>query len=790
MCGLPPPLFRIGLVCGLLCIVLGSIWVVHLDRQIVERFSGKKWGFPSKLYSDTLRIKRGQLLEATHVWERLDKLGYRRTNELPSHKGEFYRGADYVEIYLRDFQYPDRQVSGYPLAIELDEGQIARLFDKRSPSKALAFAEIEPELIGGLYDTYWEERQIVTLDQVPQSLIDAVIITEDKRFYSHIGIDPIAVCRALLANIRARRIVQGASTLTQQFVKNYFLHNRRTMWTKIQGAVMAVLLERRYSKKEILEAYLNEIYFGQRGIQGIYGVGEASTFYFGKHVEHLTLEESALLAALIRAPSMYAPHKHPDLIRSRRNHVLKRLLLSGMITEDDYKRASNAPVNVRSHTPQLNEAPFFSDHVVEELAKDFSIDFLTSEGLRIFTTLDPELNRASQRILAQKLSDLEERMHAHLKDAEGTREPLQGCVVVIEAATGHIKALIGGRSYQKGAMNRATQAKRQPGSLFKPFVYLTALERGGRNGEQFTLTSLLNDEPLTVRYDHKEWSPRNFNDYYLGNVRFRKALEMSLNCATVSLSQKVGLSGIIATARAMGLSTPIEPLPSLVLGAFEAIPLELAAAYGALAHEGILSPPRSIKTIADREGRLLAQPQKQQKRAVSPQSAFLTTYVLKGVLQSGTARAVRDQITFPAAGKTGTTNNYQDAWFCGYTPDYVVLVWVGFDRPRSTGFTGAQAALPIWVDIMHHVVSGSSNKDFPVPSGILFKEIDSANGLLATSSCPHPFIEAFRAGTEPVEYCPLHPPEKGIPETIIELPQDIFRKFIDLFRKKKTSSRR
>lgn len=770
---------------GTLCVVAAAWWVVRLDRQIVGRLEGKRWGLPSKIYSDSLRLEVGQSLEATHLWDRLGKLGYHQTDTPPTRKGEFYRTADRVEIFLRDFPYPERPFTGYPLVIELEEGVISRLADKKRPSRRISFAELEPQLIGGLYDKIWEERRIVTLAQVPRSLIDAVILTEDKRFYRHFGIDPVAVCRALLANLRAGRIVQGASTITQQLVKNFFLYNRRTFKTKIQGAVMALLLERHYSKDEILEAYLNEIYFGQRGIQGIYGVGEAAHFYFGKTVEKLDLEESAFLAALIRAPSMYSPHRNPELIRARRNRVLEKMYRSGMITEEDFHRCRSAPITVKPLIPQLNEAPYFIDHVIEELTEDFSIDFLTSEGLSIFTTLDPELNAAAQAALERGLAAIEERHSDLLEGGEEPGDPrgrLQGCLVVLDARTGHIKVLIGGRTYRKGGMNRATQARRQPGSLFKPIVYVTALERGGQNGERFTPTSPLLDEPITIQYDHKQWSPRNYNDQYFGTVSLRKALEMSLNCATVRLSRKVGLGPIIETARSMGLSTPVEPLPSLALGAFEAIPLELVGAYAVLANQGVFNKPRAIKAIVDREGKVVAQRRPRPRRIVSRESAFLTTYLLQGVIERGTASASRDDITFPAAGKTGTTNNYQDAWFCGYTPTLVTLVWVGFDRPRSTGLTGGQAALPIWTSVMNYAASRSPQEEFAAPPGIVFRKIDRTNGLLATSTCPQPLVEAFRSGTEPEEYCPLHPERKTLPETIIELPKGVFEKFLKLFK--------
>jgi penicillin-binding protein 1B len=697
---------------------------MQLDREIVRQFNGRRWGLPSKIYSDSFVLFPGQDLDAAHLFERLRRLGYKKVNTYPSDRGDYYKGTSCLEIFLHDFQYPYRPFSGFPLRIELQGNRVSKLIDKRRPARKLDSAKLEPELITGLFEKFWEERTLISLKQVPQSLVDAIITTEDKRFYHHCGVDTIAIGRATLANLKARRIVQGASTLTQQLVKNFFLNSRRSIITKIRAAFMAILLERHYSKEEILEAYMNEIYFGQKGIQGIYGVGEAAEFYFDKHVEELDLAESALLAGLIRAPSIYSPHKNPELIRTRRNHVLKRMWALGMITEAQYQKAIALPVKVASFYPQINDAPYFVDYLMQELTKEFSLDFLTSEGLRVFTTLDVEMQRTARKILQEALSKLETESPHLIQDRERTAGPLEGCMVVLQPKTGYIRVLLGGRDYQRSGFNRATQARRQPGSLFKPIVYLTALETASPSKEVLTPSSPLKDEPLAIQYDHKQWSPRNFNDQYFGKVTLREAIEMSLNCATVRLSQKVGLDHIITKARDMGLTTPMESLPSLALGAFEAVPLELAGAYSVLANQGMLTMPCSIKEVVDREGNSIEREKIKAKRAASPEGAFLTTYLLKGVIDRGTASSCRTAISFPAAGKTGTTNNYQDAWFCGYTPHMVTLVWVGFDEPESIGLSGGQAALPIWSRFMQEFSGMLPSDDFPAPPGIVFRKID------------------------------------------------------------------
>jgi penicillin-binding protein 1B len=768
---------------SLLAVATMAWYGIRLDREIVRQFSGKRWGLPSKIYSDAFLLSPGQRLESIHLFERLKRLGYRRVDAYPPREGEYYKGPDHLEISLHDFRYPHRAFSGFRLRVELQGTRITRLSDRKHARRDLVSAALEPELIAGLFERLWEARTLVTLKQVPQYLVDAIIATEDKRFYHHSGVDPLAIGRAAIANIKAKRVVQGASTLTQQLVKNFFLSNRRSVITKAKGAFMAILLERHFSKDEILEAYLNEIYFGQRGIQGIYGAGEAASFYFDTTVEELSLAESALLAGLIRAPNMYCPFRNPELMRTRRNHVLRRMWSLGMITEEQYNNATSAPVTVKEFSPQTNDAPYFVDHVIQELSRDFSLEFLTSEGLRIFTTLDVEMQRTAQRILKEELSRLE----AAYPRTSGDRgvaatDHLQGCIVVLQPHTGYLRALIGGRDYQQSGFNRATQARRQPGSLFKPIVYLTALERPSPGGDIFTPTSLLKDEPLTIQYEHTQWSPRNYNEQYLGNVSLRRALEMSLNCATVRLSQSVGLEHIIAKAKDLGLTTPLESLPSLALGAFEAIPLEMAGAYCALANQGTLYTPTSIKEVVDREGKTLARKRPVAKGVASPEGAFLTTYLLKGVIDRGTASSCRATIPFPAAGKTGTTNNYQDAWFLGYTPSILALVWVGFDAPESLGLSGAQAALPIWARLMNEIATPLPHGDFAPPPGIVFRKIDRASGLLATTGCPDPFLEAYRSGTEPVDYCPLHPAPTGIGEVMKKIRKGFFDKILDLFR--------
>jgi len=750
-----------------------------MDQEIVQRFEGKRWRHPSKIYSDSFPVFPGLCLEKSFFVQRLGRLGYQPAATAALRKGEYRAGRDSLEVYLHDFLYPEESFKGFPLRLELQEGTIQRLFDAGSPETELYSARLEPELITGLFEKVWEERRLVQLSEVPRSLVDAVVAAEDQHFFDHAGVDVKAIARATLANVKAGRVVQGASTLTQQLVKNFFLSPQRTFSRKIREAAMALILEVRYSKEEILQAYLNEVYFGQKGSLGVYGVGEASEFYFGKPARDLSLAQSALMAAMIRSPGAYAPHKGGEKILARRNHVLKRMWALGMITEKECQKAAATPVEVRGFTPEKNDAPYFVDYLLKELERDYSLDVLTSDGLLIFTSLDVEMQRIAVRSVQEGLGGLERKAPRLLS---GGSDPLQACLVALEPQTGFIRAMAGGRDYSQSQFNRAVRARRQPGSLFKPVVYITALRAEAGAEPAFTPASMLRDEPIEIRYDGQSWKPQNFDNQYAGQVTLRSALEQSLNCATAWLGEQVGYRPIIETARQLGLTTPMEPVPSLVLGAFEAVPLEVASAFSVFANNGVQSVPRSIKTVLGPSGELLQRRPLELKQVVSPATAFLMTHLLQGVFQRGTAAAVSGRIDVPVAGKTGTTNDYRDAWFVGYTSRLVALVWVGFDRPRNMGLSGSGAALPIWADFMKDASGWFPPEDFVPPPGVEMRTIDRITGLLATSKCQDTLEEAFLAGTEPREFCPVHP-EPKTPEGA-ERPEKpgFFQRMMHLFR--------
>lgn len=742
--------------------VLGWRFFRELERVVVGKFSGHRWEIPSKVYASSLLLYPGIDIKGGGLMERLDRLDYHRVAGPVQVRGEYrYQpAAGALEIYLHNFVYPAHEERGRLIRLFLRGSRLERLEDGGSGADLLS-VKLEPEVITGLYDQVWEERRVVKLHEIPTLLVRAILAAEDQRFFAHYGVDLWGIVRAGLANLWAGRVVQGGSTLTQQLMKNFFLTGERTVGRKLVEAVMAVIVENYYSKLEILENYMNEIYLGQRGAKGIFGVWEAARFYFGKEPRDLSLGEMSLLAGLIKAPNRYSPYRNPDLAVRRRNHVLRLMLELGDLSEEEYQAAIREKVEPRELPIDVNGAPYFIDFVEKELRDNYPPEALTTEGLSIFTSLDMHLQRVAQQVLVQGLQELEEK-HPWLQQKEPAKR-LQGCLIVIQPQTGEIKAMAGGRDYQISQFNRVTQARRQPGSVFKPFVYLAALERERRLREgRFLPTTLVEDKPFTWYYDDtRSWTPANYKDRYLGTVTLRQALERSLNAATARIAQEVGVEPIRQIARRLGITSPLPPYPSLVLGAAEVTPFEIAQAFAVLANQGVKAAPVAIKEVVSREGETTERYPVKVEQVLSPQTAYLITHLLEGVLDQGTGRSARAYgFSHPAAGKTGTTNDYGDAWFAGYTPDLLTVVWVGFDdRRESLHLSGAQAALPIWTEFMKRATAGRPAHSFSSPPGISLVSIDPLTGLRATPYCPTVIEEAFFAGEEPTSSCPYHTPE-------------------------------
>lgn len=728
-------------------LTVGLGYVASLYVTVTSRFEGPRWKLPSTVYAEPVTIYPGMDLVASHLRDRLLRLGYGSVSSPPARPGEFRWTETRLEVYLQDFAYPDHRIEGFPFAAELHAQRVTGL-TRSVDGASMTSVDLEPEVIAGLFDDSWEGRRLVRLSDVPRSLVDAILAVEDARFYQHWGIDLRAVARALWTDLKEGEWVQGGSTITQQLVKNFYLSHERTLYRKVLEAIMAVMLETRYSKSEILEAYLNEIYLGQRGDMGVYGVGEASIMYFGKDVERLTLSESALLAGMIRSPRANNPQSGAVRAQTARDRVLRRMVALQVIDADEAEAAMLEPVPSRPKARAAVRAPYFADLVRDELERLYARDVVNSEGLRIFTSLDVEAQRAAEDALRTGLGSLDRRLPK-------SPEPVQGGVVVIQPQTGYVRALIGGRDYGESQFNRMTQARRQPGSLFKPLAYLAALRKDGANGvPRYTPVSVVQDEPVTVATPSGPWTPQNFDKQYHGAVTLRTALEYSFNAAAVRVAQDIGVERIVETVRLLGITTPIPAVPSLVLGTSEVIPIELAGAFAVLANFGTRTEPLVIKSVVDRDGQVLTRKDISVEQVIAPEEAYLITSLLQGVVERGTGRGVRALgYTRPVAGKTGTTSDFRDAWFVGYTPETLALVWVGFDHNRPLNLTGAEAALPIWTEVMRRVTASEPTRDFTPPPGVVLRKIDPGTGLLSTRQCPDAITEAFLQGTEPTATC-------------------------------------
>ena len=740
-------------------------YVRKWDAIVSERFRTHHWDFPSKIYADGQLIYPGMDLKAVAFFDHLHDLDYQPVTGPASRKGDYHvdEHAGVIDICLHDLPTTGGEAEPRRARLHVSGSTVTRIADLDDDTKDLYAIELEPELLSGLYQGVWEERHLVTLDEVPPLLLRAIIDVEDQHFYEHHGIDLGGVARALWVNLRRGHTVQGGSTLTQQLMKNFFLSDERNIKRKAREAMMALIVERRFSKQEILENYINEIYFGQKGAQGIYGVWEASRFYFGAEPQQLSVAEMAMLASLIKAPNRYSPLHDAEGAQRRRNYALGLMLKQGDITAEQYAAAVAEPVRVAPLLTQAKDAPYFVDFVRQELAQAYPSDVLNTEGLRIYTALDMRLQHLAEQALQNGVADLEKR-YPRLR-ADKPIDQLQACLIAIQPQTGAIKAMMGGRDYRFTQFNRCTQALRQPGSVFKPFTYLTAFEQTRHGDPHILPTTRIEDEPFDWAFDNQVWSPANYKKHYMGMVSVREALEFSLNAATARLAQQIGLPAILDTARRMGISSPLPPYPSVVLGAAEVTPSEVAQAFSALANSGLRAQPLSIKKVIDRGGLPIERKPVQVEQVVSPDTAYLVTHLMEGVLDYGTGRPARKRgFSRPAAGKTGTTNDYRDAWFVGFTPDLLAVVWVGFDQKRPLNLAGAEAALPIWTEFMKQATASMPATDFAPPPGVSLVKIDPLSGQLATPACPETIEEAFYKGDEPTTPCALHAPPAEAPE--------------------------
>ncbi len=727
--------------------------LLALYVSVTSRFDGHLWAIPSRVYSDILPLTPGARLSREALVARLERSGYARIGDPPRRAGQFSVRGGVVDVHLREFATPIVRQDARRVRVRFDDDRIDSVDDARGrPVRRLS---VEPELLATLYGSRQEERRPVHLDHVPEKFVAAVLAAEDARFFGHHGLDLRGLLRAAWVNVGEGRIVQGGSTITQQTVKNLFLDPSRTWWRKAREAVMATLLEARYSKKRILEVYLNEVYLGQSGPVAICGVDAAARFYFGLPLDELSLGEWALLAGLIRSPGGYNPFAHPKEAAERRDHVLDAMVRLGAI-DDKEARGAKGALRLASGGRGFRSAAWAVDFVRAELADLVPENELLSHGLSVYTTIDTRSQEIAERALARGLERLEKDVPAVRSQMKQRR--LEGAVLVTEPHTGAIRAMVGGRDYKQSQFNRATQARRQPGSCFKPLVYAAGFERA-RDGDPEGLTpaTVLDDSPLELKSGGEMWRPQNYDREFRGPVTARQALEESLNVPTVRAAQRAGLERIVETAHRCGIVSPLSPVPSLALGAAEVTALEMASAYGTFAAGGTHTDPWIVRAVTGDDGVVIGDRKVVRDRALHEDTSFLVRDLLHGVFERGTARSAATWGYYGvAAGKTGTTDDTRDSWFVGFTADVLALVWVGYDDNHKTGLTGASGALPIWVDILQDLPGGDEPLPLDVPESVVVREIDPESGELAVAGCMQVVSEYFARGTEPQESCSLH----------------------------------
>lgn len=729
---------------SLLVTVAFAAYAAWLDLTVRARFEGATWALPARLYARPLELHPTQRLKAESLESELLAAGYHRVRKV-TRQGSYSRDRGRYEIATRAFMFWDGAEPSRRLKLRIQGGAVVSL---RESGQDVSVARLDPALIGRIYPGSLEDRLRVGLEDVPSVLVAGLLAVEDKLFFEHHGISLRGIGRAVWANLRAGRAVQGGSTLTQQLAKNLYLSPERTIWRKANEALIALILDLRYEKQAILTAYINEIYLGQEGRRAIHGFGLASWFYFGRRLDELNLAESALLIGMVRGASLYNPRKSPKLAMRRRALVLDAMADEGVVTKREAKVAKASPLNILSWVPKGRTAhPAFVDLVRAQLKRDYRDADLRSEGLQIFTTLEPLAQSRAARALKSRLSKLEQSRNLQPSS-------LQGAVVLVRPSNGEIVGLVGDRNPSVQGFNRAVKAVRPIGSLVKPAVFLTALERKG----EYHLLSPLNDAPLTVtRRGQPPWSPQNYNRRYSGEISLGKALVYSNNVATVRLGLAVGVDAVVDTLHRLGVNRPVLEVPATLLGSVSLSPLEVAQVYQTLSNEGFRAPLRTISAVTDANGQPLARYPLAVSKVADGGIVYLIRHLLQRVVTEGTGRFVRKSIGVRQrfAGKTGTTDGLRDSWFAGFNHELLGVVWVGRDDNRPAKLTGSAGALRVWTDIVPPLVSRTT-QELPPPAGVVWGWALPSGSAVTSPDCPSVASVPFLASTmPPFESCPV-----------------------------------
>jgi penicillin-binding protein 1B len=709
-------------------------YVIYLDRMVTRQFEGRRWTLPAQVYAAPLELYAGLTLTPAELESELHRLNYRRADKADS-PGSYRVSGQEFSVALRPARFADEVRAAQLLDIQAGPRALEGLHD--AAGHEVPVLRLEPLLIGSIFPTHGEDRIVVTPDEVPALLPAALKAVEDRKFDSHHGVDPAGMLRALWVNVRAGQIEQGGSTLTQQLVRSYFLNSRQTLSRKLREALMAMALDAHFTKADLMNAYINEIFLGQDGDRAIHGFGLASQFYFGKPLAELDLHEVALLVAIVRGPSYYDPRRHAERARARRDLVLKELAEQGVVKADDARVAAQKPLGVTVR-PSGAYYPAYLDFVRRTLRRDYHEDDLTKAGLRVFTSLDPRAQEEAEHALEKELTRLD-----HLK--KQARQPLEGAVVVTTPQSGDVIAIVGGRDVGYEGFDRALDARRSMGSLVKPFVYLTALESG-----RYTAATVIQDEPVDLKLANgTHWKPENFTRQTYGAVPVVRALSESLNLATVGVGLELGLPKVAATLTRFGLPQPPNEVPAMLLGAVDVTPLEAAQLFNGLANGGFRNPLRAVRAVIGADGKALKAFPLEVTQVATPENVYQLDRMMVAVMDHGTGRPARALLPadLVVAGKSGTSSDYRDSWFAGFSGSHLVVVWVGYDDNDPTGFTGSAGALPVWAHVMANL--GTRSWDTAMPESLAEVHLEFATGLRAVPGCaPDLVAVAVPAGTQ------------------------------------------
>ena len=738
---------------------LGTFTFVYARyaRVIDEKLRAGIFANSAKIFAAPESVAVGDVTSPAEIAAELRRSGYTESRANPV--GYFQLHPNSIDIYPQADSYFDQE----PGILRFTNGKISQIVSL-GDNTARSQYQLEPQLIQAVSGTAREKRRMVKFHDIPKVLVQAVTAIEDKRFFQHSGFDPIRIIKAAYVDIKERRKDQGASTLSMQTARMFFLTQDKSWTRKLAEVVITLQLEQKLSKQDIFEYYANQVDLGWRGTFHIVGFGQASEAYLGKELNSITLPEAAEIAGMIQRPAYFDPFRHPERLKDRRNIVLQLMRQNGLISDRDYALAVEAPLTVTKSGSTSVEAPYFVDMVNDTLQSKFQDTDFQSNAFRIYTTIDMHLQRVAVEAVRLGMIGVDEQIKKQRRFKGQTPPTPQVALVAIDPHTGEVKALVGGRNYGLSQLNH-TLAKRQPGSIFKPFVYAAALDTAVSGGPKvLTASTIVVDEPTTFDFDNQSYTPNNFEHKFYGPVTLRDALARSLNVATVKVGQMVGFDAVVEMANRAGMNYKIHPTPAVALGAYEITPMEAVGAYTIFANGGDYVKPGFLSLVRAHDSRVVYKNKSEQKQVLDPRVAYLTTSLMEEVLRSGTAAGVRARykLTMPAAGKTGTSH---DGWFAGYTSELLCVVWVGFDDNKELNLEGAHSAAPIWAEFMKRAMEYREYRDtkaFRAPAGIVSLSIDPESGMPATPACPKTRTEVYIAGTEPVGVCPLHGGRPGI----------------------------